>query len=511
MPENPKTGDFYHIKVNSKNYDKYAYMDIDKEKGIKGLLGIWTDKDGKHSEISSYLFDKEKWTLKDAKEWVKEHKKSKASNVIVKAELLDEDKVFEDALSKAGLKKNKDLLYTTFKLCHVGSNENQDEFEFEELKNYYNTAKFKPIDWEHENDDIIGVVYDSEFVEEPKPEDDAVPYIRAFGVIYKSKFPDKAEEMKRRHEAGNLFYSMEVWFEKAACSECGKEFESSDVYCNHLRDRLENKTTSRKLRGITFGGAGVVVNPADKKASSLSIAKKETPPTFEHVFSYNYDVLKKEILTISLEDMVDEDEKVQKQNRVIWAFNDAITILFSDVNLAKEKKIERFNDFSTQLLKILELVDTDNLGGNKIMSEVLFKTEEEYRNAISQSDMVKDLNSKITNLTNELDLAIKDKERLETEKDALATNFEKYKLDTERDKLIASRVDVLVTKYGISDEKITDKIKEGIAKFSDEEFDLWGETFFVKAGANAQVPLRSVASQNSKESFDFDKFFNKVL
>ena len=104
-----------------------GYITISKEKGIKAILGIWEDSDGKHSEVSSYLFDKETWSRKDAKEWVEEHKSDGHYNIqtsIVKAEIIDVEDVSDEQLAKAGLEKNKDLLYTSLILCHANVNSN---------------------------------------------------------------------------------------------------------------------------------------------------------------------------------------------------------------------------------------------------------------------------------------------------------------------------------------------------------------------------------------------------
>jgi len=54
--------------------DSFRIITLSKEKGIKAIIGRLKGK--KTTTVQSYLFDKTKWTVKEAKEWVKKHKAS---------------------------------------------------------------------------------------------------------------------------------------------------------------------------------------------------------------------------------------------------------------------------------------------------------------------------------------------------------------------------------------------------------------------------------------------------
>lgn len=55
--------------------ESFRTIVISKEKGIKAMIGKYkSDPDGP-THVQSYLFDKEKWTVAEAKKWVEEHKK----------------------------------------------------------------------------------------------------------------------------------------------------------------------------------------------------------------------------------------------------------------------------------------------------------------------------------------------------------------------------------------------------------------------------------------------------
>jgi hypothetical protein len=179
----------------------------------------------------------------------------------------------------ASAHKQKDLMYVKFELCHANVNRNKDEFLPEDLKSAYQTAVAKPITWEHTNE-IIGHIYESEYVEAPTQAssdvDTNTDKIVCSGVIYKYRFPTRAREMKSRFEEDKAFFSMETYFEKAECSECGEQFHPDGPYCEHLKNRFNgNSKASRRLRTPHFAGAGSVKRPADD-AKMLTIASHKT-------------------------------------------------------------------------------------------------------------------------------------------------------------------------------------------------------------------------------------------
>src|SRR3990172_9150695 len=71
----PKIREFIRLRqTDPGKYKEFRTIDIDKKKGIKAVLGISGEGKNRTSEIQSYLFDKEKWSAKEAKDWVKNHK-----------------------------------------------------------------------------------------------------------------------------------------------------------------------------------------------------------------------------------------------------------------------------------------------------------------------------------------------------------------------------------------------------------------------------------------------------
>ncbi len=58
--------------------DSFRTIWISKKRGIKAVIG--RPKGKKTTEVQSFLFDKKKWTKKEALEWVKKHKKKNRRN-----------------------------------------------------------------------------------------------------------------------------------------------------------------------------------------------------------------------------------------------------------------------------------------------------------------------------------------------------------------------------------------------------------------------------------------------
>jgi 5-methylcytosine-specific restriction endonuclease McrA len=171
--------------------------------------------------------------------------------------------------AKAG-DQNKDLMHVKFELCHTGANKNHDGFVNEEMKQGHETARKKPLNWEHTTENI-GVIYDTEYVEK-----DNEATIIAKAAVWKHKHPERARVVSERYADSGLFFSMETYFQSAKCSVCEETFSSSLDYCDHLNNRMQvNAGTTRWLLGLNFVGAGVVRNPADVKSVGLAIASRQ--------------------------------------------------------------------------------------------------------------------------------------------------------------------------------------------------------------------------------------------
>lgn len=205
------------------------------------------------------------------------------------------EKPMDEAAEAIAKKITKDLMYIKFELLHANVNRNKDNFLPEELKVAYNTIVNKPINWEHRPSENIGHIYNSEYIPyeesaEASTVDIKTDKIVCEGVIYKYKIPARAKEIQERHQKKDLFFSMETYFDEAECSVCGQRFDHEGAYCTHLSNRFNGgSNTSRILRGLLFGGAGCVENPADDaKGLVLANQKKHMIANLIDVFGTNF-------------------------------------------------------------------------------------------------------------------------------------------------------------------------------------------------------------------------------
>jgi hypothetical protein len=168
-----------------------------------------------------------------------------------------------------------------------------------ELVKSANTISHKAIDIEHQEDQIIGHIYNSVFVDSSGNELDVDELanidskeldkknidIVIAGILYRSRFPELSKEIAKGHwklsmetyfqsydikignvimsrkEAEALGYANEIIGKLAKVLKKGKEIAEGEV--------------SRVLRDLLFSGCGVVKNPANPRSVILETAKKQ--------------------------------------------------------------------------------------------------------------------------------------------------------------------------------------------------------------------------------------------
>lgn len=193
--------------------------------------------------------------------------------------------------------RHDDLLYLRKTLVTAGINANDDVFLIDELWKARHTPVLKPLNWMHNDKDIIGVMYTSQAFTlggDPLPDDlESVnePFeLIVDGVVYQYTFPDKAEEIRRRHAEGNLYCSMEAWFDNYDFAlfkqkdfdtlikrETATAFLDSQLKVRggtgFYEDAGVKKRLGRALRNIIFGGSGIVNYPANQRSKVFQVGE----------------------------------------------------------------------------------------------------------------------------------------------------------------------------------------------------------------------------------------------
>jgi len=197
------------------------------------------------------------------------------------------------------LKPQMDLLYVRSCLVSagtsVGVNENDDIFTREEAWAARHTPVLKPFNWQHQDKDILGVMYtvqarsiDGDVLDindETVPDCDFDLFVEA--AVFRMIHEDRAAEIEARSNAGSLYVSMEAWFDDYSYGFCNPtsgdlsktvgRTENTSFLDKHLRansgagvyrdpESNQDVRIGRVLRSITFGGCGFVDRPANKRS-----------------------------------------------------------------------------------------------------------------------------------------------------------------------------------------------------------------------------------------------------
>jgi len=198
------------------------------------------------------------------------------------------------------LKPQMDLMYVRSCLVSagagVGVNDNDDIFTRDEAWAARHTPVLKPFNWQHEDKDIIGVMYTVQaravdngdildINDDTTPDRDFDLYVEA--AIFSLVHEDRAAEIATRSKGGNLYVSMEAWFddynyglydsETGTLDRTVARNEKTSFLDKHLRansgtgiyrdpESDQDMRIGRVLRSITFGGCGFVDHPANKRS-----------------------------------------------------------------------------------------------------------------------------------------------------------------------------------------------------------------------------------------------------
>jgi len=196
--------------------------------------------------------------------------------------------------------KTPDVLF--FSGCFVSSGENLNHAYFmpSELVKSFHTITNKPLDIEHDEEDIVGHIYSSAFVDQKgnkielseladksdKELDKMNLEIMICGVVYKSRFPELADEIKDN----KWKLSMETYYQNydvkvGSMILSKKDAEAMGLASTDVVGRLAKITrkgielaageVARVLRGLTFSGCGIVKHPANPRSLIFETANKK--------------------------------------------------------------------------------------------------------------------------------------------------------------------------------------------------------------------------------------------
>jgi hypothetical protein len=232
-------------------------------------------------------------------------KKTFLTHLVAKAELVERNSdqfktIAATVQEKYGFKLQPqiDLMYVRSCLVTSGMNANDDVFLRNEMWNARHTPVMKPANWQHKDKDIVGVVYSIEardlngnvldFNKDTPPDTPYEYWTEA--VVFKLIHGDRAAEIEERAAKGNLFVSMEAWFDdydyalvrdnepaKIIARNDNTTFLDSYLRSNGGGGKYESVRIGRALKNITFGGFGFVDVPANKRSVIDSVISTIEP------------------------------------------------------------------------------------------------------------------------------------------------------------------------------------------------------------------------------------------
>ncbi len=216
-----------------------------------------------------------------------------------------DESISQQAKEKAAVlafpdEKQNDLQYIRSILVSAGTNKNGAHFMPSEMLKAHNTVVNKAIDLEHDEEKVIGHIYECAFLHKDGEQfdpnqliaeaeeagtnlDDLDLDIVIAGVIHKMRFPELADEIS----SGDWKVSMECYFKsfdiKIGDTIISQQealtlgYDPNELIGNFVKVMANNKelgvhSAARVLRGITFSGMGLVKNPANPHSIILETA-----------------------------------------------------------------------------------------------------------------------------------------------------------------------------------------------------------------------------------------------
>lgn len=490
------TDNYIRVRIRSPKLfveNSFRTVWISKNNGIKSIMGKLVEDKSK-IKVQSYLFEASKWDEEKVNQWIKSNKKDS------KAELLADKRVILTAgvtltsepsnltISNHEVKKlteeewNKkesqasinDNYFFYCEPIHEGMNENGDYFFKDELINNYRSVSYKPIDWEHIRNQVIGFSLESQLIAVP----DKPLAIGFNGVINRlspylyTESEDRDSIIRQRFFEDKLAMSMECVFDSVRCVECGYETDNIldfEYHCHekHYSELALGKHIGRGLVGVDFVGFGIVEFPADLEAKIVSLRTSDDGT-----------------LAISVANLL-EDLSFSKK----MAFSTPNIDLVDDKLNVAAKNNEKNDDNKTKNSKNNDINNGDFIAKKSTGGNVMFKLMEKIADCKTLSDIFVVAQNVLSDfMGNNTKLDEKDAEAFITELNEVIKahiNSDNFKVDkvytfTSQDKLDA------VTKARNEEKVVVEELKNAHAKEVDK---------LSKEKINVQAELDSVKKE----------------
>lgn len=392
--------------------------------------------------------------------------------------------------------KQEDLLYFKAVYTTEGFNLNDDVFDRNELWAARRTPLLKPVNVDHVTSSIVGVIYaveastlDGTYISIENDITPDAPYeLSIYGVIYSYNFNDVATIAELKSDTNKLFVSMEAWFKDFDYAIAPKtapllsysiiernsetiKFDK-ELRCFGGNGSVNDNKIGRLLRNITFGGVGLVDNPANPRSKgqvqkedkmSDSNLNPDTIAKVEHdkaiaELQTSVDSLKSTHAAELAKVIAESKENSERLAKIEEKAKQASSIADAVLEIDKKYSIEDVKE--EDLVKRLE-------AKFDILTKRINEQNEQLKASIEKIVLLEGHKTVLENQKNDL-------EKIKAEFDALTKKLETEKALAERKERDSVRIKEVAT-LGLFDEEAIKTIMANFLELQDSEYNKWLE------------------------------------
>jgi hypothetical protein len=311
-------------------------------------------------------------------------------------ELSDWAKSVASVFDSSDPNSQPDLLMMRSILVSEGMNLNDDVFLRSELMNSRSTGAHKPVNIEHSDESIVGhmlstyaVSKSGKLISGPDLPLQPIDIVNE-AVIYSYLFPQLSNDIKDLAASNELFVSVEAWFDTYDFVVGNNVIKRNESTAEILDDALrmnggdgyfQGHKVGRALRGVRFGGVGIVATPANPESLILS-ADHVTNPSGHKVerpeailASYTMGCVDQEEIMNSpkgdikpvIEPVMAENNNSKLENNAIKSMLDRVSASVSQTESSVDEISLRLESLDKETLVYSRMSRLSNAGLSKVM------------------------------------------------------------------------------------------------------------------------------------------------
>lgn len=292
-------------------------------------------------------------------------------------------------------------------LLSTGINKNDDVFLAEEILPVRSTGFLKPINIEHDPDNIVGVMSETFVLTKSgiRIPDDEAPNTDDFdigfkGVLYKLIFSNLVDGITESANEQDLFVSVEAWFTSFDYWLGGRIIarneQTAPILDSHLRanggtGEFQGSRLGRVLRNLIIGGVGLVEDPANPESIIQSISSTKKDQNIIKNPTINRNILVEDI-KIS-QSTHKENSEVEMDEKVLAELKNLMEAQAAEIKESVKTEIEAVQaenkDLTEKLDKVTEAYETSER--DRVIAELGFEADaaEKIREACKDVDLDK--------------------------------------------------------------------------------------------------------------------------